>query len=226
MKPKPATVSSAGKKRIFLVEDHPIFCEGLARAVNREPDLMVCGSADSASAAFSAICSCKPDLVLVDLTLPGRSGLELIKDLRVAAPETVMLVLSMHDEALYAERALRAGARGYVMKHTDTSIVLEAIRHVLGGGIYVTPHIGERILRSFSPSSRKECTPAESLTDREFEVLRLLGRGLTTSAIAREMHLSPKTVAVHRSNLKSKLKLNTVAEVIRFALTYDRHAQQ
>lgn len=209
-----------GRKRIYIVEDHPIFREGIMRAIDSEADMAVCGFADSASKALTAITDLKPDLALIDVGLPGRSGLELIKDLRAACADTPLLVVSMHDEFLFAERALRAGARGYVMKHENTATVLKAIRHVLSGGVFVSPNMSERILRTFSAHPSKEPrTSFEQLTDREFEVLRLVGRGLGTSEIASQLHLSPKTVAVHKTRIKEKLKLKTTTEMVRFAVT-------
>lgn len=212
--------SGAAPKRIFVVEDHPISREGVIRAIDEESDLTVCGHSDSAHKAFSAISRLKPDLALIDLTLPGRSGIELIKDLHAAWPEIPLLVVSMHDELLFAERALRAGARGYVMKHEDTKTVIGAIRHVLGGGVFVSPRMSDRILQNLSGGrARSVGSPIERLTDREFEVLQLIGRGLGTKEIARHLHLSAKTIAVHKTRIKRKLKLTTTTEVIRFAVT-------
>ena len=222
MKRKQEDPRRVGRKRIFIVEDHPIFREGIMRAVDSEADLTVCGSSDSAAKALSAIASLKPELALIDITLPGRSGLELIKDLKTVAPETALLVVSMHDEFLFAERVLRAGARGYVMKHEDTQTVIKAIRHVLSGGVFLSPKMSERLLQSFSTGRKKgPGTLIDQLTDREFDVLQLIGHGLGTADIARQLHLSPKTVAVHKTNIKEKLKLKTVTELIRFALTCD-----
>lgn len=220
MKLKPALDSLRGKKRIFLVEDHPIFREGITVAINNEAELSVCGFSDNAAKALSAIGDLKPDLAVIDITLPGRSGLELIKDLRAVSPETTLLVVSMHDELLFAERALAAGAKGYVMKDADTGTVIKAIRQALAGSVVVSQKISERILETFTGSrSRTPTTLVEQLTDREFGVLQLIGRGMDTPSIARQLHLSPKTVAVHKTRIKEKLKLKTATEVIRFALT-------
>lgn len=209
-----------GKKRIFIVEDHPIFREGITGAINNEPDLTVCGVSDSASKALSAIASLKPELAIIDITLPGRSGLDLIKDLRAVSPRTALLVLSMHDEVLFAERALSAGASGYVMKHEDTAAVIKAIRQVIAGKVFVSQKMSDRIIQTIAAGrSRGPATLIEQLTDREFGVLQLIGRGLNTRDIARQLHLSPKTVAVHKTRIKEKLKLKNPTEVIRFALS-------
>ena len=195
--------------------------EGLAQLINREKDLEVVGEAETAAAAVEQALQLKPYLVIVDITLPGRSGLELIRDLHAVHPAALVLVVSMHEESLYAERVLRAGGRGYVMKQAGGKKLMEAIRTVLGGQIYVSANTSARILETFS---RTNTEPApigvESLSDREFEVFRLLGQGESTRDIAKKLNLSVKTVEVHRLNIKTKLKLTSANELIHFAVRW------
>ena len=210
-----------GRKRILVVDDHPILREGLLQSINRESDLMVCGEAENAHQALVAISKLKPDLVLVDIGLPGKSGFELVKDVRTVHPEVPVLVLSMHDESLYAERVLRAGARGYVMKHEPPGKLIEAIRTVLSGKAYVSEKMEARILDVFSGRRPKgSSVPLERLTDREFEILELIGRGKSSREVAKALHLSVKTIEVHRANIKTKLKLKSGPELIRFAVRW------
>ena len=204
-------------KRIFVLDDHPLFREGLTQLVKREPDLSVCGEADNAPQALGACERLKPELVLADIGLPGKSGLEFIKDLLAIHPETVVLVISMHDETLYAERVLRAGGRGYIMKQEGPDKILLAIRQVLNGQLYLSSKMSVRILEAFSPRRAKTSTPVARLTDRELEVLRLIGLGNDSHAIARKLNLSFKTVDAHRGNIKSKLELHTGTELICYA---------
>ena len=205
------------QKQIFIVDDHPVFREGLVMLVNRETDLAVCGEADNAVQALAAIEQLKPDLVLADIGLPGRSGLELIKDLRATLPEIAALVISMHDETLYAERVLRAGGRGYIMKQEGPEKILQALRRVLDGQVSVSGKISGRILDGLSTPRTKSDSPIARLSDREFEILQLIGRGKDSHAIAGELHLSVKTVDAHRGNIKEKLELATGTELICFA---------
>jgi DNA-binding NarL/FixJ family response regulator len=209
------------KKSILIVDDHPMMREGVALLISREKDLEVCGEADTAPAAIELVAQTKPHLVMVDITLPGRSGLELIKDIHAVSPDTLVLVVSMHDESLYAERVLRAGGRGYVMKQEGGKKLMEAIRQVLNGQIYVSPAISVRILEAFSGHT-KESTHSgiERLTDREFEVFRLIGQGASTREIAKRLRLSVKTVEVHRLNIKSKLRLSTASELVHYAVRW------
>lgn len=190
--------------------------EGLSQLIQAEPDLEVCGEAGDGYAALDLAAAQKPDLVLADLSMPGKSGLELIKDLRALVPEAAVLVLSMHDETLYAERALRAGARGYIMKQEGGQRLMHAIRRVLGGKVYVSEAVSAKILDLFSGNVSK-LSPVEQLTDRELEIFEHVGRGETTAQIAQDLHLSPKTVEVHRAHIKEKLQLSTGAELISFA---------
>ncbi len=222
--PAPGTAAAAPKlprKQILLVDDHPFMRVGLATLIDRQPDLTVCGEAGNPVEAFHALEKTKPDLILTDLTMPGRSGLEFIKDLRAAEPELAILVVSMHDEAVHAERALRAGARGYIMKEAGGENLLAAIRQVLRGEVYVSPKMSARILESLSGSKpRRSSSPIEKLTDREFEIFQLIGQGKSTRDIAAQLNLSPKTVDVHRANIKEKLELNDVTALIRHAVRW------
>jgi len=212
---------SGKSTKILLVDDHPMMREGLRQIIGNEPDLVVSGEAENASQALEIIQTTKPDLVLADITLPDKNGLELIKDVQAMHPNTPVLVISMHDEALYAERVLRAGGRGYIMKHEGGKRIMQAIRHVLSGQIFVSEKMSAKILEIFSGrGAQAGSSPIESLTDREFEVFRLIGDGLSTKGIAAEMHVSAKTVEVHRMHIKSKLKLKTAAELIRYAVRW------
>ena len=187
---KSAVSPLASKYRIFLVDDHPILRQGLALFINREPDLMVCGEADGAASALQAIRSSIPDFVILDISLDGPDGLELLKTLRAKYPSLPVLILSMHDESTYAERALRAGANGYIMKQEATEKVLTAIRQVLRGDVYVSEHLTRRMLQQFVHGSISPRDPVTTLSDRELEVYRLIGAGHGTRQIADELHLS------------------------------------
>ncbi len=209
------------KKRVLLVDDHPMLRQGLAQVVNQQEDLMICGEAGDANEAMQRIASSKPDLAVVDISLEGKSGLELIKDIQVLHPEMPILVMSMHDEALYAERVLRAGARGYVMKKSGGEAVLQAIRQVLSGKVYVSERMSAQILNNFAgPRSTKHHSPIEMLTDREFEVFKLIGEGCTTREVAKRLYISPKTIDVYRQNLKEKLKLPSATSLIQHAVRW------
>ena len=221
MKPKPKSPPPPKRKRILVVDDHPLMREGVAQWIQRAPELAVCGQAESAAQALALAEKLKPDLVLTDISLMGRNGLELIKDLAVILPGLPVLVLSMHEESLYAGRALRAGARGYIMKRAGGDRVVEAIREVLQGRIAVSPEMATHLLEEYSGrKSRSGRTELPSLTDREFEVFQLVGEAKSNREIAEQLHLSPKTVETHRMNLARKLKLKSAAELLRFALQY------
>ncbi len=194
---------------------------GLAQLIERQPDLRVCGEAGNPAEAFTILVRTKPALVLTDLTMPGRAGLEFIRDLRAAHAELAVLVVSMHDELVYAERVLRAGARGYIMKEAGGENLLAAIRQVLRGERYVSPRVAERILDNVSARRpRGSSSPIEKLTDREFEVFQHIGQGLSTRQIAAQLHLSPKTVDVHRGHIKEKLALKDVTALVRHAVRW------
>jgi len=205
-------------KKILIVDDHPMLREGLRGMLKGEPDLRICAEAESAHQAMELLKTLAPDLVLLDITLPGKSGLELIKDIKVMYPLLPMLVLSMHDESLYAERVLRAGAGGYITKQQRPEALISAMRQVLAGRTYVSDQISEKILKRMSGRPVMTTSPLEVLTDREFEIFQLIGEGDTTAQIAKNLHLSPKTVAVHYANIRRKLKLATYPDLIRYAV--------
>lgn len=214
------------RKRVLIVDDHPMMREGLAQLIDHEPDLCVCGQADRAAQALEVIAADLPDLVLVDISLPDRSGLELIKDAHALYPHLPLLVVSMHDESLYAERVLRAGGRGYVMKQEGGKKLMLAIRQVLSGQIYVSEKMSAKILEIFSGRrSGALHSPVERLSDREFEVFQLIGQGQGTRQIAQHLHLSVKTVEVHRANIKRKLELKSGTDLVRYAIRW-AEAQQ
>lgn len=208
------------KKRVLIVDDHPMMRQGLAQLINGEPDLVVCCEADTAAQAVDRIVQNKPDLVLADISLPDKNGLELIKDVHVRDPEILILVVSMHDESLYAERVLRAGARGYVMKQEGGRKLMQAIRLVLSGQIYVSEKMSAKILEIFSGRRSKGGSPIERLSDREFEVFQLIGEGKGTRDIAGHLHLSVKTVEVHRANIKEKLDLRSATDLVHYAVRW------
>jgi DNA-binding NarL/FixJ family response regulator len=208
-------------RKVFIVDDHPMMREGLAQMIGNQPDLEVCGEASDAHEALEKINSLKPDLVLTDLTLPGKNGLELIKDIKTMLPQALVLVISMHDETLYVERVLRAGGRGYIMKQEGGKKIAQAIRQVLDGQIWVSEKMSAKILEIFSGHGAEvAASSVEKLTDREFEVFQLIGQGLETKQLADKLHLSTKTIEVHRANIKAKLKLNSMAKLIRYAVRW------
>lgn len=209
------------RRKILLVDDHPFMRAGLAQLIERQPDLMVVGEADSPADALRQVAKSPPDLVLTDLTMPGRSGLEFVKDLRAQYTKLPILVVSMHDEAIYAERALRAGAKGYIMKEAGGDNLLTAIRQVLKGEVYVSPRMAARVLEDLSARRpRGSSSPIGKLTDREFEIFRLIGQGKATRDIAEQLHLSTKTVDVHRSHIKEKLGLTDATALVRHAVRW------
>ena len=217
----PSDRPAAVRKKILLVDDHPFMRAGLAQLIDRQPDLKVEGEAGDPDEAGRQAARIAPDLVLTDITMPGRSGLEFIKDLHAAHPGLAILVVSMHDETLYAERAIRAGARGYIMKEAGGENLLAAIRQVLRGEIYVSARMSAKILDGLSARRpRGSASPIEKLSDREFEVFRLVGQGKSTREIAAQLHLSPKTVDVHRGHIKEKLELKDVTALVRHAVRW------
>jgi DNA-binding NarL/FixJ family response regulator len=218
---KKSSSDRISKKKVLLVDDHPMMRGGLAFVINQQPDLMVCAEAGGANEAMQQIGSRKPDLAVVDISLEGKSGLELIKDFQTLHPEVPVLVISMHDESLYAERVLRAGARGYIMKRAGGEAVLQAIRQVLSGKIYVSERMSTHILHTFAGArSPKGKSAIHTLTDREFEVFKLIGEGCTTRTVAERLHLSPKTVDVYRQHLKEKLKLPSSVSLVQHAVRW------
>ena len=221
---EPRTASTAPKcARILLVDDHPLVRERLAEVINREEDLSISGEAEDRHEAIEAILAKPPDLVIVDLTLKSSDGLELIKDIRSRWPKMRMLVVSMHDESLYAERVIRAGAMGYITKQEATRKILLAIRRVLAGGVYLNEKISNRIIsRLTAGADSVTATPAELLADREFQVFELTGRGLNTCDIAHRLHIAVKTVETYRARIKEKLNLKDASELLQLAITWSR----
>jgi DNA-binding NarL/FixJ family response regulator len=212
---------ATARSRIFILDDHPMTRYGLAQLINDQPDLVVAGEADNARDALTAMDSARPDLVLADITMPGKSGLDFIKDLHLQRPGIKVLVMSMHDETIYAERVLRSGARGYIMKDQGGGQLLQAIREVLAGRVFVSEAISASILESLTRTSCDERQfRASSLTDREFEVFQLLGQGLSTREIAQRLSLSTKTVGTHRVHIKEKLGARSGAELTRHAVRW------
>ncbi len=214
-------VAAIPKTKIFLVDDHPIFRHGLCRFIEGEPDLEVCGEAASTALALDGLRRIKADLVVVDISLPGANGLELIKHLRAEHPEISIMAVSAHDEQVYALRALRAGAVGYVMKTEAEATFMEAVRKVLSGGVYVSPAFGDQLIYKVARSEGDPArSPLEALTDRELEVLQLVGEGKSSRQIAEDLHLSVKTIESHRLHIKEKLHLETSNDLVRFALDF------
>jgi DNA-binding NarL/FixJ family response regulator len=208
-------------KRLLIVDDHPMMRTGLAQLIDNERDLKVCAEADNAGQALDIAVSQTLDLILLDISLPDKNGLELIKDLRALKPGLPILVVSMHDESLYAERVLRAGGRGYIMKQEGGKKLLQAIRQVLNGQIYVSEKMSAGILETFSGRQAEAgVSPVQQLSDREFEVFQLIGQGKSTREIAVHLHLSAKTIEVHRLNIKKKLKLKTATDLVRHAVRW------
>jgi len=208
-------------KKIIIVDDHPLMRKGLALTLGMEADLEVCGQAESAEEALSMVEKTQPDIAVVDISLPGMSGLELIKHMQVLAPGVRILVVSRHDESLYAERAIRAGARGYVMKLEAGEVIVKAVRRVLNGGLYVSEEINERLLMGMlSGRESLAMSPLEVLSDRELEVFELTGRGINTREIAERLHLSVKTVESYRARIKTKLDLNNATELMQHAVQW------
>src|ERR1035437_4023300 len=208
-------------RRVLIVDDHPMMRTGLAQLIDHEHDLKVGAEADNAGQALDAVAKQKFDLMLLDISLPDKNGLELIKDIRTLKPELPILVVSMHDEMIYAERVLRAGARGYIMKQEGGQKFLLAIRQVLAGKVFVSEKMSARILENFSGNQADDSgSPVKRLSDREFEVFQLIGQGIGTREIAGRLHLSVKTVEVHRANIKEKLQLTTATELVRYAVRW------
>lgn len=210
------------KTRIFIVDDHPIVRRGLQLLISLEADLMVCGEAESAPIAVEKVMATKPDLVVVDLALKAGSGLELIKQLRSQHPKLRMLVFSMRDEGIYAERALRAGANGYITKEEGTEKALEAIRIILQGKNYVSPAISAKMVERIAGGGAPGQTALELLSDRELEVLEMIGEGMGSREIAEQLSVSMKTVESHREHIKTKLGLAGASELVRYAINWMR----
>ena len=206
--------------RIFIVEDHPVMREGYSSLISHEPDLEVCGESATAEDAFSRIPDLHPDIVVADLSLPGVNGIELIKRLIAFDACGAVLVVSAHDESLYAERALAAGARGYLMKHESAGSVIDAIRRVLAGHLYLSEKLRERLILSRLTQAPAAASAVDPLTDREIEVFEHFGRGRTTQEIAERLGLSPKTVESHRANIKKKMGIEHAPEFVQRAVLW------
>ena len=212
------------KTKVLLVDDHAILRQGLVKLINHEADMVVCGEAEDAAKAFDAVESLSPDIAVVDISLKGSNGIELIKNVKARFPDLPMLVLSMHDESLYAERALRAGSLGYIMKEEAIEQVLVAIRKVLGGEIFLSEKMKSRMLQNLAQGKGKVVSsPIEQLTDRELEVFRLIGEGHSTRQIAGELHLSVRTVEAYREYIKAKLNLKNATELVQHAFHWVHH---
>ncbi len=221
MATKVQTKSQTKKSRVFLVDDHPIVRQGLALLINGETDLMVCGEADGGFAALQAIAEIRPDLLVLDISLSGPDGIDLLKTIRIKEPALPVLILSMHDESTYAERAIRAGANGYIMKQEATEKVLTAIRRIIRGEIYMSERLASRILQHFIRGSATSIdSPLSNLSDRELEVFRLIGEGHGTRQIADELHISVKTVESYQSHIKEKLALRNARELVQHAIQW------
>ncbi len=223
--PKNQPFIRKGKVRVLLVDDHPILRKGLAQMINQESDMMVCGEAEDAGKGFELVGTLQPDVAVVDVSLKTGNGIELVKNIKARYPELAVLVLSMHDESLYAERALRAGSLGYIMKEEATEQVLVAIRRVLNGEIFLSEKMKSRMLQQITSGGRNKVvsSPIENLTDRELEVFRLIGEGRSTRQIAAELHLSVRTVEAYREYIKSKLNLRNATELVQHAFHWVHH---
>ena len=214
------------KKKILLVEDHPIFRLGLAELINQEEDLKAFGNSKDVHPAINEIQDDPPDLIIADITLKNSDGIDLVKHVKQYHPEIPVLVLSMHDEYLYAQRALAAGARGYIMKQEAMESVVNAIHHVLDGKIYLNEKVKEHILLSMSESPTQQSrTPVNRLTDRELQVFKLIGRGFSTREIAERLFLSIKTIGTYRERIKEKLNLKHANELVRCAVHFEKTGQ-
>jgi DNA-binding NarL/FixJ family response regulator len=214
---------SPAKRRIFLVDDHPITRQGVAVLINQTSDLMVCGEADSAPSAIQLIPKAAPDLAIIDITLKTTSGIELLKNIKAIMPDLLVLIMSMHDESLYAERALRAGAKGYVMKQAASENILVAIRRILSGELYLSDRMKEKMLHRLVKSRKDEVVfSIDTLSDREMEVFQLIGNGFSTRQIATKLSLSVKTIDSYREHLKLKLHLEKGSDLVRHAIQWVR----
>ncbi len=207
--------------KIYLVDDHPIVRKGISQVIDQEDDLEVCGTADNADDTLRDVERLGPDLVIVDISLEGISGIDIIKGLKSRYPSLATMVLSMHDESIYAERALRAGARGYIMKKEASEKIVGAIRQVLDGKIYLSGEMASRLIEKFASTDQIENgSPIDLLTNRELEIFRMIGCGYKPRDIARELNLSIKTVETYRDHIKKKLNLSTAAELTRYAVEW------
>ena len=219
--PPPSDPNAPALKRILIVDDHPIFRRGMAALLADLRGFTICGEADSASSALTVMREVKPHLVLADISMPGMNGIELVKMMLAEEPKMLILILSMHDESLFALRALRAGAKGYVMKAEAMNHIKEALQKVADGGIYVSPKLNERLVFKAIQSDKSDtASPVDKLSDREMEVLQHIGKGSSTREIASDLHLSVKTIETHRAHIKEKLGFKDAAELVRFAFEW------
>ena len=222
-----AMMKRGEKYKVLIVDDHPIFCLGMSELINKENDLFVCGSVESAKKACEVIRKLSPDLAIVDISLKDGNGIDLVEKIKIYFPGLPVLVLSMYDESLYAERALMAGARGYIMKQEAVSSVVKAIRKVLAGEVYASPAVKEKVFqRLTSPQISVGKSPLDVLTNRELEVFRLVGEGLSTKEIADRLHLSIKTIGTYRENIKEKMNLKHFTELVKFAVHWSEKIQK
>ncbi len=216
-----SALATLPKRKILLVDDHPIVRQGLAEMLNHEDDLTICGTAENTFEALDQIEKVKPDLVLLDITLKGSNGIEVLKDIKVRYPKLTVLMLSMHDEKFYALRALRAGAAGFVMKHEPADVVVASIRQVLSGEIALSQNMEKRMMKQLvGGGAARTGSPLDDLSDRELEVFRLIGNGCGTRQIAEELHLSIKTIESHRTHIKEKLNLKSATELVQHAIQW------
>jgi DNA-binding NarL/FixJ family response regulator len=215
-------VSPRKKCRVFVVDDHPIVRQGLALMINREPDMLVCGEAEESNSALQAVPALEPDILIVDISLSGPDGIDLVKTVRASDSRLPILVLSMHDEAIYAERALRAGANGYIMKQEATDKVLIAVRRILSGDVYLSDRMSGKMLQQYVQGASVTHSPLSSLSDRELEVFRLIGEGHGTRQIAEDLHLSVKTVETYQAHLKEKLAIRNSRQLMHHAMEWHR----
>lgn len=221
---KQQAINRKPKARVLLIDDHPILRRGLGELINQEVDMEVCGEAEDSGKAFALVDSLKPDVAVIDISLKGCNGIELTKNIKARYPDLPILVLSMHDESLYAERALRAGSLGYIMKEEALEQVLVAIRRVLVGEIFLSEKMKAKMLQKLANGRTKVVTsPIEHLTDRELEVFRLIGEGRSTRQIAEELHLSVRTVEAYREYIKGKLNLKNATELVQHAFHWVHH---
>jgi DNA-binding NarL/FixJ family response regulator len=221
MASKPQLTSQTKKHRVLLVDDHPIVRQGLALLIDRENDLSVCGEAEGAHSAFHAVATLRPDIVVLDISLSGPDGLDVLKEIRARTIHLPVLILSMHDESIYAERAMRAGANGYIMKQEATEKVLIAIRRILQGEVYLSDRLINSMLRQYvRGTAPAQASPLVNLTDRELEVFRLIGEGHGTRQIADQLHVSVKTIESYQAHIKDKLALKNARELLQHAIEW------
>ena len=208
--------------RIYIVDDHPLVRQGLSQVINNETDMEICGEAEDAPQAMKGVGPANPDVIIVDISLRGNNGLELIKNLKAIHENIRILVFSMHDESIYAQRALRAGAKAFVMKKESPTKVVEAIRRIITGEIYVSPSVADQVLHQIvnGPNNATSTSPIDRLTDRELEVVQLIGRGLSSREVAESLNLSVKTIESHRAHVKEKLSLRNATELVQFSVQW------